>query len=101
MSQKPNFSADPYFRAAEFGIELQHFISAHGKIGRYLWERADAHRVEALEKLATVDPTDTKEIVRLQHEFQIPKLFYDWIEQGIQEGLAAEATIEVQESSGN
>jgi len=93
-----NFSRDPAFRTAQLGIEVDRFISEYDKIGNYLVERAHQCRIEATEKLAAVDPTDSEKIRQLQMDYKIPDLFNQWLGEAILSGQAAEESIKAEES---
>lgn len=48
------------------GQEARQFLA--GNLSTYICERAEQKTIEAQNALSTVDPTDTKEIIRLQTE---------------------------------
>lgn len=80
----------------KFGIEVEAFLE--GKIGRYLVERARREVAEAQEALATVVPSDTQEIIRLQNQVFRAKSFESWLAEAVAEGWNAEAQLRSQEA---
>lgn len=92
------FDTDPLYRAAQLGLDVEHFIT-HNRVGQYLVERAHQDRIEALEALATADPSDAKGIQALQIQAKIPDLFRQWLDEAIASGVAAEETILAEEAA--
>jgi O-methyltransferase involved in polyketide biosynthesis len=78
-----------YLNTAKLGIEAETFLNT--SIGRYLKNRAHSELDEAQQLLIEVDPTDTKEITRLQNQAWRARNFDSWLAEAIQEGWNAEA----------
>lgn len=87
------YENDPQMRAVSLGLDAQHFIT-HEKIGVYLVERAHKDRIDALEELATTNPTDSIKIIGLQMKARIPDLFLAWLDEAIANGIAEEEMIQ-------
>jgi hypothetical protein len=93
------YRTDPHMRAVSIGIDTEHFIT-HDKTGQYLVEKAHECRINALEELVNVDPTNATGVLELQWKARIPDLFMQWLDQAIAEGRAAEEIILQEESLG-
>ncbi len=93
------YANDPAMRTVSLGLDVQHFIS-QDKVGLYLLERAHQDRIDALEELVKVDPTDQTAITALQWKAKIPDMFVTWIAEAIALGEAAETTIAVEDYDG-
>jgi len=94
------YKNDPSMRAVSLGLDVAHFVE-HDKVGQYLVEKAHSCRIEALEGLATADPTDARTMIKLQWEARIPDMFLAWLDEAIANGRAQEEIILIEESSGN
>ena len=90
------YAADPLMQVVQLGVNTEHFIE-HDPIGRYLIERAKQSRVETLEKLAAVDPTDVKLITALQNDARIPDLLLSWLDEALANAEAAEEQIRAED----
>lgn len=90
---------DPDLAAAHLGIEVRHFIE-HDFVGRYLVDRANAARAQALEALAEIDPGDKAAIEKAQAAARIPALFLCWLSEAMQQASAAEHRIQLDAAAG-
>jgi hypothetical protein len=91
-----NGESDLALAEARFGIEVEQFLNS--QIGQYLIGRAEIDEREALESLGEVDPEDTKSIRQAQFKLQVARSVPRWIQDAIQSGRIAQATIEVEDS---
>lgn len=91
------YAADPQMRAVALGLDAAHFIE-HTSLGKHLVDMAHQHRVDALEALSTVDPTDSHKIRELQNDARIPDLFLKWLDEAIANGVAEEENIQLADS---
>jgi len=80
---------------ARFGIEVEGFLNT--SVGRYLIGRAEIEEQEALQSLGEVDPEDPKAIREIQFKLQVARAVPRWIQDAIQSGRIAQATIEVED----
>ena len=92
------YENDPQLNAVSLGLDVEHFISTHDRLGQYLVERAHQKRIDALEALVGICPTKTEEIRKLQWEARIPDMLLSWLDEAIAAGKMAEAAIEVEDS---
>ena len=97
MDVTGEYGNDPAMRDVQLGVDVAHFIE-HDRVGRYLIDRAHSDRVDALEDLVTVDPTNYNEIIRLQWKAKVPDMFLAWLQEAIAAGEAAEQTIALEEA---
>ena len=72
---------------AQFGKEVELFWST--PIGEYLQGRAREVYSAAINELKTVDPTDTKKIVKLQADIFKSEGFETWLSEVIMDGIKA------------
>ena len=93
------YANDPLMRAVALSVDVNHFIN-QDKVGMYLMSRALESRVQALEALATADPTNTESIRELQWKARIPDLFQEWLQEAMAAGTSAEETIQLEEQMG-
>lgn len=77
---------------ANIGADFQEFI--RGKIGAYLVARAEQDELNALRKLAVINPADQDAIYKLQLDAAVPKRVISWIAEVIQTGRNAQWQIE-------
>lgn len=91
------YENDPLMRAVSLGVEVQHFID-FDPVGKHLIERAHQDRINALEALATTEPSDVQGITALQWQAKIPDLFLSWLDQTLSAASAAEETIRLEEA---
>jgi len=75
-------------RALELRWDIEAFLDS--KPGRYLCERSEQKRTEALEKLKDVDAEDAKAIRALQMEIAVCDTWQEWLGEAITEGRHAE-----------
>lgn len=66
-------------------------------IGREVYRAAQDEQIEAMAKLASVDPEDPDEIRRLQTAAKIPAMAVKWIETVIQYGRNAAKEVELED----
>jgi hypothetical protein len=85
-------------RAVILGMDVKHFTE-HDPVGKYLIDRAYRLREAALSALATADYTDTKLLVRLQHEAALPELILRWLSEAVDEAEEAEELILAEETA--
>jgi hypothetical protein len=93
------YANDPLMRAVSLSVDVTHFIT-QDKVGSYLMNRALECRVQALEELAMVNPTDLEAIRQLQWKARIPDLFHEWLQEAMAAGTSAEETIQLEEQAG-
>lgn len=62
-------------------------------VGRYLTERAATEERDALEKLATVEPTDSKLIREIQNEAWRANSFVGWLQEAVNDAVSAHITM--------
>lgn len=75
-------------KQAAFGIETEAFVLS--AMGKYLINRAETEAEVATDALKIVDPTDCKEITRLQAIIWRAESFQRWLAELIQAGNDAE-----------
>lgn len=71
-----------------FGMDVEAFMK--GSFGRFLTAKANHDREEALEALATVDPSDPDAIRKLQNDIKAASNFLIWMEEAVVAGKNAE-----------
>lgn len=79
----------------EFGIETEAFLS--GPIGSFLLDRLKEQADRAAEKLKTVNPRDTEQIVELQLICRRAENIEGWLGGIIEEGWHAENQLKGEE----
>jgi len=94
------YANDPLMRAVSLSVEVAHFTT-QDKVGRYLMDRALECRVQALEELATIDPSSADAIRDLQWKARVPDLFQEWLQEAMAAGASAEETIQLEEQLGH
>ncbi len=77
---------------ADIGADFETFCK--GNVGSYLIKKAEEDEINALRKIAKVNPEDKEEIYKLQMEAAVPKRVINWIAQIISEGKAAKFEME-------
>jgi hypothetical protein len=90
------YASDPMMQQVQLGVNVEHFIT-QDPVGRYLVERAKQSREAALERLASVDPTNARSISALQYEAKIPELFLHWLDEALANAEAAEEQIRAED----
>ena len=93
------YANDPLMRTVALSIDVEHFLT-HDKVGVYLMNRALESRADALEELATTDPSKVEAIRELQWKARIPDLFQAWLQEAKAAGLSAEEQIQLEEQAG-
>jgi len=93
------YANDPLMRTVALSIDVEHFLT-HDKVGAYLMNRALESRADALEELATADPSNAEAIRELQWKARIPDLFQAWLQEAKAAGLSAEEAIQLEEQAG-
>jgi hypothetical protein len=63
------------------------------RVGIYLYRYAQLQTEDAWAALATVEPTDTNEIIKLQNQAAQGTNFIRWIEEALEEGIASATAI--------
>lgn len=86
-------SLTPLWEQATFGREVQEFIEAD-RIGQYLVDRARDDLDKARDALVSVDPTETKTIIKLQLDARVAMRVRSWLSEAIETGQAARVTLE-------
>jgi hypothetical protein len=94
--REAQFLHDPLIKKAQLGIEAQTFIESN--LGRYVVERAERQIDEANMSLSQADPFDPAQIAHLQNKIAVARAAVQWIAEAVNEGYAAERTIEAQEA---
>jgi hypothetical protein len=84
------------FERAGFGKEVDLFWGSG--IGQYLRNRAQACYSEAIQSLKSVDPTDTRAVMKAQNEARVAEMFEQWLSQAVLDGLKALEILEGEES---
>ena len=75
------------FEVGRFGIEVERFLA--GELGKYLIAKAEQDRDRAIAEIATVDPHNATEIVRLQSELATPNKVVKWLADAVSAGRVA------------
>jgi len=70
---------------AAFGREVEEFWDS--RIGKYLRAHAQAQYTSAIEDFKQVDPSDAKEVLKIQGRMLLAESFQDWLSLAIQEGI--------------
>ena len=94
------YQNDPQLNVVQLGLDVQHFLSSHDRLGKYLQKRAGECRDIALNELVIVDPTDTEKVRELQWQALIPTMLLDWLDEAIAAGKMAEVAIQEDEDAG-
>ena len=84
------------FDRAGFGKEVELFWGS--SIGQYLRNRAQECYSEAIQSLKSVDPTDTRAVMKAQNEARVAEMFEQWLSQAVLDGLKALELLEGEES---
>ena len=92
------YENDSQMNAVSLGLDVEHFLSTHDRLGKYLFNRAEECRLAALEELIIVDPTLTEKVRELQWQALIPTMFMEWLTEAVAAGNMAKAAIEVEDS---
>lgn len=71
-----------------FGMDMEIFLRSD--VGRYLTRRAATEIAALREQMDTIESTDAVAIRNLQLEIATRKVWKDWIERAVQEGVAAQ-----------
>ena len=79
-------------KSANAGADMETFRRSNA--GQILHQKAVEDEMEALRKLAVVDPADPVTIRALQLEAAVPRLTIRWIEEVIRQGEVARFSIE-------
>jgi hypothetical protein len=79
------------YSAVGLGIDAVAFLKTD--IGRYLLNKAEEDRTDALADLVDVDPSNTEQIRALQSIIKRADSFQFWISEAIEAGKNAEATL--------
>jgi len=77
---------------AGMGRQMSEFKNSN--VGSYLYARAEQDEINALRELATVDPTDTETIYKLQLKAAVRKHFIEYVEEAIIAGKNAEFSLD-------
>jgi hypothetical protein len=72
---------------AQFGRQIELFWGS--RLGEYLLARVREEYVEALTKLKTCDPADSKLVMKLQGEAWRAESFEQWLSQAVIDGAKA------------
>ena len=80
---------------AGFGKEVELFWGSG--IGQYLRNRAQECYSEAIQNLKSVDPTDTRAVIKAQNEARVAEMFEQWLSQAVLDGLKALELLEGEE----
>jgi hypothetical protein len=84
------------FERAGFGKEVELFWGSG--VGQYLRNRAQECYSEAIQSLKSVDPTDTRAVMKAQNEARVAEMFEQWLSQAVLDGLKALELLEGEES---
>jgi hypothetical protein len=80
----------------ELGAAVETFLG--GQIGRYLIQRAETERAEALEALKDVNPEDAAAVRALQNRVRVVDTVQQWLADTISQAAAAFARLERMDS---
>lgn len=94
MTNTPDMSA--IMAGIGLGYDIEAFVES--KLGKYLLDRARDEAMTAMEELKAVDATDSKRIAQLQNLVQRAEGFEGWLIEGLQQGKAMEAQLELSQS---
>lgn len=83
------------YAAVEFGMEVKAFLGS--KLGKYLVERAEAQRDEAITELVNCRASDYDRIRELQNTVQRAESIQYWMAEIITEAHAAQETLLAQD----
>lgn len=75
-------------RTMEFGWKVEEFLGSD--IGRFLCLQAESERIDLLESLGTMDPTDAAGIRRVQMRIEALGMWQGWLAEAIQTGRQVE-----------
>jgi len=84
------------FERAGFGKEVELFWGSG--VGQYLRNRAQECYSEAIQSLKSVDPTDTRAVMKAQNEARVAEMFEQWLSQAVLDGIKALELLEGEES---
>lgn len=84
-------------QTAKLGIEVEAFL--HSAVGRYLIERAELEREQAIERLIEADPQDTALQLAIRHDIRVAQSIPDWIHQAIHSGKLATHNLQSMEAA--
>jgi len=76
------------FAMVQMGVEAEQF--ARSSLGRYVIGRAKLEERQAIEKLATLDPSNVNAIRQTQSDLLRARSFPQWILELVQDGEEAE-----------
>ena len=85
------------FGKVSLGLDVQAFLQS--PVGRYLIGKAENERAAALERLATVNPDDTKDVRRAQNKVAVIDLIQSWLAEAITEAGVAENDLQQREGN--
>jgi hypothetical protein len=91
MTQALQEDLNKKMETAQIGIEAEAFLNS--PVGKYLQKRVKQEIVEAVNKLKTVDPCNSKEITTLQNDIYRAESFNVWLAELIITGREAEEEI--------
>ena len=86
---------DKNFEAATLGIETEAWVRT--KPGKFLWDKAVGEEEQSFEDFLKADPTDTSEMIRIQQQARIARMFREWVSEAIAVGKHAEEQIRTNE----
>jgi len=75
------------YQRASFGQEVELFWGS--AIGQYLANRVKDQYNEAIAELTSVDPTDSKAVMKAQNKAALAQQFDLWLSQAVTDGLKA------------
>ena len=84
---------------AKLGIEAEAF--KRSALGKYLYDRAELEKEQAIKELVLVDDDDVKLNRKYRNQIKVVDLFTQWIDEAINSGNAAAANIENEEAEEN
>ncbi len=89
-------SEESIHRSVALGKQVELFFAS--ELGQYIEEMAEEEVMSAGDKLAVVDPTDTKEIMRLQNIINRHVNFKQWMMNLVMQGdVAYQSHLEYEE----
>jgi hypothetical protein len=72
---------------ASFGRQVEIFWGSD--IGQYLRNRAQECYSAAIEELKSVDPTDSRAVMKAQNEVRVAQVFESWLTEAVVDGVKA------------
>jgi len=75
------------FERAAFGKQVDAFMGSD--VGKYVMERAQQQRKDAIAEFAQVDATDTSAVQAIQNKLKVAEMVVQWLRDAVMDGLKA------------